>query len=137
MILTSKTASEKRKFRISLIILACVLVLAVILILVLTKCGASKPEYMIADSDSRRITEADLADMDEFETWLAVNEIYARHGRMFLDEDIRKWFESKSWYHGTIPGETFDANLDEYMNETEKYNIDFIADYQRKKGWRT
>ena len=93
-------------------------------------------EYMIYDSNTRYISESELTSFSEYECWLALDEIYARHGRIFKAADINAYFTSKTWYRGTIPGPEFDANLDSYLNEYEKQNIDTIAGYMKKKGWR-
>ena len=101
-----------------------------------TKKPASDGEYMIADSDSRRISESELHGLSEHECWLALNEIYARHGRIFARQEFADYFNSKSWYHGTIEGGTFDANVDNYLNDIEQENLATIIAYQKKMGWR-
>ena len=84
---------------------------------------STKNDYMIADSDKRLITEKELSTLSENECWLVLDEIYARHGRIFGVEWVAAHFNSKPWYHGTIPGEVFDANLDKYMNEYGAYSL--------------
>ena len=91
---------------------------------------------MIADSDSRRISESELHGLSEHECWLALNEIYARHGRIFARQEFADYFNSKSWYHGTIEGGTFDANVDNYLNDIEQENLATIIEYQKRMGWR-
>lgn len=51
---------------------------------------------------------------------------YARHGRIFISEDLREYFESKSWYQGYIPADQFNES---FFNEVEKENIIFIQRY--------
>lgn len=97
---------------------------------------ASDGEYMIADSDSRRISESELYGLSEHECWLVLNEIYARHGRIFARQEFADYFNSKSWYRGTIDGGTFDANVDSYLNDIEEDNLATIIAYQKKMGWR-
>lgn len=46
------------------------------------------------------------------------NEIFARHGYIFTDENLKNHFESTSWYEGTIPAEQF--NSDQVFNDFEK-----------------
>ena len=45
------------------------------------------------------------------------NEIYARHGRVFKDVTLQKYFESQAWYRADP------AFLDEQLNEIEAQNL--------------
>ena len=62
-------------------------------------------DYIFPDSDSRYLTDADLEGYSSSELELAKNEIYARHGRQFVTDYIADYFNSKSWYQGTIDPE--------------------------------
>ena len=64
---------------------------------------------------------------------LAKNEIYARHGRRFVTEYISDYFNSKSWYQGTVDPEIFDAQQDSVFNEYEMANIAKIAEWEERK----
>ncbi|MDD6243019.1 MAG: YARHG domain-containing protein, partial [Roseburia hominis] len=44
---------------------------------------------------------------------LARNEIYARHGYTFQDEELRAYFEAKPWYEATVT-DVQDTDLNEY-----------------------
>ncbi len=61
--------------------------------------------------------------MSESQLRLARNEIYARHGRIFDSVDLRDYFESQSWYNGTIEPADFSESV---LNEYEKANIKLI-----------
>lgn len=97
-----------------------------------------EPEYILEGSDRRYIDESELYGMSEFECKLAMNELYARHGRMFDTPEIQAYFDTKEWYHGTITAKEWqDRKLENsYFNEYETANRDTIAAYQKKKGWR-
>ena len=97
---------------------------------------SDEADYIIADSDTRRISESELYSLSEHESWLALNEIYARHGRLFAREEFANYFNSKSWYNGYIDGTVFDSNLDSYLSSIEQENIATIVAYQKKMGWR-
>ena len=86
-------------------------------------------EYIFPDSSTQKLTESDLESLSGEELRLARNEIYARLGRKFDDETLREYFESKSWYRGTIDPADFS---EERLNETEKYNATFIAAYENR-----
>ena len=58
---------------------------------------------------------------------LARNELYARRGRIFDDEDLQRYFESKSWYE---PRYTKDEFLEEWFTDIELYNRDLIKAYE-------
>lgn len=95
----------------------------------------STAEYVIPDSDSRYITEEDLNKLSEYEVLLARNEIYARHGRIFNNEELNEYFTSKSWYNPTVAGADF---TEEYaasvFNEFEITNITTIVQYEQAHG---
>lgn len=88
---------------------------------------SEETEYILPDSDTQKLTESDLKELSKEELRLARNEIYARLGRKFDDEALRDYFESKSWYEGTIEPSDFSEEL---LNEIEKYNVTFIAGYE-------
>lgn len=85
-------------------------------------------DYIIPDSSTRYLTNADLNDLSEWEIRVARNEIYARHGRMFTSKDLAEYFEGKSWYTPSIPAEEFD---NAYLNGIEIENLKFITDYEK------
>lgn len=84
---------------------------------------------IFSDSDARYLTESDLAGKSETTLRYAKNEIYARHGRKFKDDDIQAYFNGKSWYHGTVEADSFNENV---FNEYERANIDLIVSYMSK-----
>lgn len=79
------------------------------------------------DSAARRLTQADVANLTWEQCCLARNEIFARHGRIFQTPQIAAYFEAQSWYHGTVPGASFDNNS---LSPTERANADFLANYE-------
>ncbi len=83
-------------------------------------------EFVFPDSNLRLLTESDINGKSAEELRIAKNEIYARHGRIFISEDLREYFESKSWYQGYIPADQFNES---FFNEVEKENIIFIQRY--------
>ena len=91
---------------------------------------APSGDYILPDSDKRYLTDADVSGLSGQELKLARNEIIARHGRIFTNADVKEYFESKSWYHGTIAPETFDANINSYLSALELANIDMIKKYE-------
>lgn len=83
-------------------------------------------EFIFPDSNLRLLTESDINGKSAEELRIAKNEIYARRGRIFTSEDLREYFESKSWYQGYIPADQFEESV---FNQIEKDNIAFIQRY--------
>lgn len=83
-------------------------------------------DYIIEDSYARALTMDELTTLTLEELQIARNEILARHGRKFEDEKMKMYFESKSWYKGTLEPFEFDANYDSILSEVEKANIQLI-----------
>lgn len=93
---------------------------------------AVKPgtDYILADSATRVYTVEELRNLTKDELILARNEIFARHGRMFQSEWLQSYFNSKSWYSGTIPAEEFDASV---LNSTETKNISVLSQAESQR----
>ncbi len=87
-------------------------------------------DYYFADSDSRYLTDDELSQYSSADLELAKNEIYARHGRQFVTDYIAQYFNSKSWYQGTVSPDSFDESV---FNEYEAANIQKIAEWEEKK----
>lgn len=83
-------------------------------------------DYVISDSDSRIISEAELVNLTPWELKVARNEIYARHGRPFVHKDLQCYFASKSWYHGN-PNYS-----DSLLSTIDNKNIATIKSYEEK-----
>ena len=81
-------------------------------------------EYMLPNSNTEALTEADLAGMSKAELRLARNEIYARHGMIFGIEDLDEYFNSKSWYEPKYKSDEFYDKVE--MSEVEDANVQFI-----------
>ena len=64
---------------------------------------------------------------------MARNEIYARHGRMFEDESLQKYFENFDWYYPTIQPDDFNESM---LNDYEIFNRDLIVEYETEQGYR-
>ena len=99
----------------------------------LSAASESDSEYLLDDSDSRYLTEDDLAGFTAEQCRLARNEIYARHGRRFSDPALQRYFDSLSWYNGTIEPSDFNDNV---FNSYERANCILIIDYEREHGYR-
>ena len=90
-------------------------------------------EYILPGSDSRYYTMDELMGLTAEECRLARNELFARHGRRFQDETLQAYFDSLSWYNGTIDPEDFDESI---FNDYEVANRDLIVQYEKDMGYR-
>ena len=84
--------------------------------------------YILPNSSYERLTEADLEGLSNDELRLARNEIVARHGRKFKDEQLNAYFSSKAWYNGRIEPDDFDDEFE--LSKIEKENMDFIKKHE-------
>ncbi len=87
-------------------------------------------EYVLPESDSKMILESDIQNLSESELRLAINEIYARHGRIFTNENSKIYFNSLSWYEERIDGDKFDESV---FNEFEKINLELLIQFEKNK----
>ena len=81
-------------------------------------------DQLFPQTAERYFTAEDFADCPEDILVLAKNEIYARHGRMFLDREIYKYFLTRMWYEPMYAPEEFDESC---LNEYEKANIELLV----------
>lgn len=80
--------------------------------------------FILLDSSSRYLTEADLEGLTWEQLSLARNEIFARHGRLFTKPEVRDYFEAQPWYNGAIPASAFTSDM---LSSIERANIDLIS----------
>lgn len=95
--------------------------------------SSSSGHYVLDGSDSRLVQKSELSGMNEKELTLALNEIYARHGRRFKSTELQQYFDAQSWYRGTISPERFDDNV---LTEIEEANVRTILAVMAEKGYR-
>ncbi|MBR0063363.1 MAG: YARHG domain-containing protein [Oscillospiraceae bacterium] len=85
-------------------------------------------------SDTKLMTEADVEGKNRSESYMLINELYARHGLTFKTASIREHFESQSWYK---PDSSKTASqIEREFNEIEKANLKLLTEYQKEMGYR-
>ena len=89
-------------------------------------------DYILPGSDSRYVSVSELEGLSADELRLARNELYARHGRIFQDENLQNYFNSLDWYEPIIEGEDFQESM---LNEFEIANRDLIVAYEEEMGY--
>ncbi|PKK40348.1 hypothetical protein ABB02_00333 [Clostridiaceae bacterium JG1575] len=91
---------------------------------------AAKRDFILPWSTERLALPLELAQLTNEELILARNEIFARHHRRFTDEELRRYFSSKSWYQGRIDAARFNEGV---LNSVEKENIKRILEEERRR----
>ncbi len=86
----------------------------------------SESEYMLAFSNTRKVTREDIVDLTPWELKVAKNEIYARHGRPFVHKDLACYFAKQSWY-SVDP-----AYTEKSLSSLEVANAVFILSYEKE-----
>ena len=78
-----------------------------------------------------KYTIQNLSVLDSYGLKITRNEIYARHGRIFNDQELQEYFQRQNWYVPQTASNDFD---DSCLNEVEKYNIQLISTYEQQAG---
>ena len=87
----------------------------------------STSEYIFWDSNLRYLSDAEVANLSLQMLCYARNEIYARRGYIFNSQELRDYFGSKLWYHGTIPSSSFSSSV---FNNYEMTNVELLKRYE-------
>ena len=77
------------------------------------------------ETDKKYYTKEEFENEPMLVIHLAKNEIYARHGYIFTNEDLYNYFMGYIWYSPTCESADFD---DDVFNEYERANIEILAD---------
>lgn len=78
-----------------------------------------------------KYTLQDLSILDSYGLKITRNEIFARHGRMFNNQELQEYFKRQQWYVPQIAANDFDTSC---LNEVEKYNVNIISVYEEQLG---
>ena len=95
---------------------------------------ATDGSYLFANSDSSYLSQADVDALDRNTLNLALNEIYARRGRIFKDASLSAYFNSKTWYTPKYTSAEFSANVT--FNKYEEANLQLMVNEQKSRGYR-
>lgn len=90
--------------------------------------------YIFANSSSSYLSKSDVSALSDNNLNLALNEIYARRGRIFKDSALSSYFGSKSWYTPKYTSEEFLKNVT--FNDYEQKNLQLMIDEQKSRGLR-
>lgn len=90
------------------------------------KVTISSGNFIFSQSDKEIIKESQLISLTPWQLKVARNEIYARHGRSFVHQDLSCYFEKQSWYK--LDPKFVDTNL----TSVETKNVSVILNYEIK-----
>jgi len=88
-------------------------------------------EFILPESDRRIYSREELSRLSTADLRLARNEIYARRGRIFIENDLQIYFDSKSWYNSQYTPGDFEQNYDTIFNEFELANCKLIVSMEQ------
>ena len=91
--------------------------------------------YILPDSTSEYLSSSDISGFSAKECNYALNEIYAREGRRFKATELQNYFDSKSWYNGTIDPDDFDNNYE--LSDIERANVELLKNAMDARGGYT
>lgn len=77
------------------------------------------------ETDKKYYTKEEFESEPMLVIHLAKNEIYARHGYIFNNEDLYNYFMGCIWYSPTCDSTDFDDNI---FNEYERANLEILSD---------
>ena len=89
--------------------------------------------YVLPDSDSYYYSYDELDSMSTYDLYLARNEIYARHGRMFNNSDLQDYFNSQEWYEPLYTASTFDS-MPEQLSDVELQNAKLMRQVEADRN---
>lgn len=87
--------------------------------------------FIFPNSDSSYLSNAQVSALSDNDLQLAINEIYARRGRIFKDASLNAYFNSQSWYEGKYTPEEFEKNVK--FNNYEQKNLQLLINERRSR----
>ena len=87
--------------------------------------------FIFPNSDSSYLSNAQVSALSDDDLQLAINEIYARRGRIFKDASLNAYFNSQSWYEGKYTHEEFEKNVK--FNTYEQKNLQLLINERRSR----
>lgn len=87
--------------------------------------------FIFPNSDSSYLSNAQVSALSDNDLQLAINEIYARRGRIFKDASLNAYYNSQSWYEGKYTAEEFEKNVK--FNNYEQKNLQLLINERRSR----
>lgn len=91
------------------------------------------PAYSFFDMTSNEyLTPDQLQNLTQTDLYIMRNEIFAKHGRKFVDPFLRGLFSYTSWYNPQYEPSEFSSNS---LNAIEKANVSTISEVEKQRGF--
>lgn len=90
--------------------------------------------YIFSNSSSSYLSKADISALSNNNLNIALNEIYARRGRIFKDPALSSYFNSQAWYTPKYTQAEFDKNVT--FNDYEQKNLQLMINEEKSRGIR-
>lgn len=90
--------------------------------------------YIFSNSSSSYLSKADIYALSNNNLNIALNEIYARRGRIFKDPALSSYFNSQAWYTPKYTQAEFDKNVT--FNDYEQKNLQLMINEEKSRGIR-
>lgn len=94
--------------------------------------GNLTDDYILPEGSTRYYTRSELDKLDSRTLWYARNEMYAKHGKGFRTEELKRYFESKPWYVELYTADEFD-DLPEQLNSYELANEELMTKIEEER----
>lgn len=98
------------------------------------KNSSAKKSYVLPDSDTEVLDKSSLKKLSDEDLRLAINEIYARHGRKFKAAELQDYFDDKDWYTPKYEPDEFDKKQNSILNDVEKKNLKTLTEIRSERG---
>ena len=89
----------------------------------------TRSEYIFPDMDTRYLTQDEVSKLSLQAVCYGKNELYARHGRKFLSQELKDYFNDKTWYEGTVDPDSFSPGV---FNTYENDNLLLLVSAEEK-----
>ena len=89
--------------------------------------------YVLPESSYYYYSWDELSGLSTYDLFIARNEIFARHGRMFNRSDLQDYFNSQAWYEPLYTPAQWDS-MGNQLNDAELKNVSLMKQVEESKG---
>lgn len=86
--------------------------------------------FVFPNSDTELIGRREIENLSDHDLMYAINELYARHGYIFRNQQICDYYEQFTWYRGEVPSDEFST---ECFNQIESDNWSLLVSERDKR----
>ena len=82
------------------------------------------------DSSESVLDESEVKELSDEDLRYAINELYARHGYIFNDEELKEYYSQFEWYEETVKSGDFTMDM---FNDVEKENVQMLQKERERR----